>query len=100
LDADLIGLHLPQVTRLLDQLLLHRFRVPPGGRDPILNGAPMQAKGNGGGRFGTAVSDQGDDQGNELLVVVFPIEGRPTPGTKGLAADGAAIASFDLAMNP
>jgi len=44
LDADLIGLHLPQVTWVLDQMLMHPLALPAQAGPPIHDGAFVEPK--------------------------------------------------------
>jgi hypothetical protein len=46
LDPDLVGLHLPEVVRLLDQVLLHRLTLDPRSSHPTRHRPFVEPKGD------------------------------------------------------
>ena len=66
LDADLIGLHLPQVTRLLDQMLLDGLPLDARARHPTRHRPLVEAKGDDDRLQRTAMGQQRHHQADRL----------------------------------
>jgi hypothetical protein len=66
LHPDLIGLHLPQVTGLFDQVLLHSLPLSPGAGPPRGDSAFIEAERRHNGLHGTAMGEQGHHEGHGL----------------------------------
>ena len=66
LDADLVGLHLPQVTRLLDQMLLYGLPLDPSACRPARHGPFVEAKGDDDRLQWTAMGEERDHKGHRL----------------------------------
>ena len=70
-----------------------------GSFEPITDGLRLQAKGMLDSDERTAPTDEGDDHDDEGLVGATAMENGAGAGTKGRAADVAAVAPFFLAMH-
>jgi hypothetical protein len=66
LDPDLVGLHLPEVARLLDQVLLHRLILDPRLSQPTRHRPFVEPKGNDDCLQRTAVSHERDHERHGL----------------------------------
>src|SRR5215510_822577 len=94
LDADLIGLHLPQVPWSFDQELLHRLPLVTGACPPISDGALVKPKSRHDRLQGTPMSEQGHHEHHGLCRGTQPIEDSPFAGAEGfvtLVADEALL---------
>ena len=86
LDAQLIGLHLPQVTWLLDQILVHGLALTARAGPPSRDGALVESKRRHNGLHGTAMGQQGHDGDDGFCRGAQPIEDRAFSGTEGFVA--------------
>src|SRR5207245_4448788 len=86
LDADLIGLYLPQVTRLLDQMLLHRLALSAGTCHPPRDRPLVIAKRDDDRLEWTPMGQQRHHQTHRLCRGPQAIEGRAFRGAERLAA--------------
>src|SRR5712671_2620366 len=84
LDADLIGLYLSSVAGLFDQALLHGLPLAPRAGPPRGDGAFIASKRRHNGLHGTAMGEQGHDEGHGLCRGAQPIEGRAFGGAERL----------------
>lgn len=66
LDADLVGLHLPEVARLLDQVLRHRLTLAPRPSQPPRHRPFVEPTGDDDGLPWTAVSHERDHERHGL----------------------------------
>lgn len=74
LDADFVGLHLPQVTRLLNQGLLHRLSMDACAGGPPCHAPLVEAECDHAGLQVAAMRHQRDDQGDGLRRGAKPIK--------------------------
>jgi hypothetical protein len=86
LDAQLIGLHLPQVPWSFDQALLHRLPLATGACPPISNGALVKPKSRHDRLHRTPMSEQGHDEHHGLCRGAQAIEDRTSAGAEGFVA--------------
>src|SRR5262249_4221051 len=86
LAAELIGLHLPQVTWLLDQILVHGLTLTARAGPPRRDGALIEAKRRHDGLYGTAMGEQSHDDDHGLGRGAQPIEDRAFCGAEGFVA--------------
>ena len=86
LHADLIGLDLSQVPRLLDQVLLYRLPLAPGACPPIGNRPLIKPKSCHNGLHGAPVGKQGHDEGHSVCRSAQPIQHRACGRTECLVA--------------
>ena len=86
LDADLVGLHLPQVTRLLDQMLLHRLPLAASARQPTRHRPLVIAKRHDDRLQWTPVGHQRHHQADRLRRGPQAIEGGAFRGAERLVA--------------
>ena len=98
LHPDLIGLHLPQVPRLLHQVFMYLFTVPtrsllPGDDRPFI-----QTKGGHNRLHRTSVSQQGHHLEHYVRRRTQPVEGRPLALGKCLAAYTTDVTTFFLTV--
>ena len=89
LDADLVGLHLPQITWLLDEMLLHSLAVPAASRHPTRHRPLIIAKRNNNRLQWTTVGHQRHHKTDRLRRGPQAIEGRALRGGERLVALGA-----------
>jgi len=82
LDADLIGLHLPQVPWLFDQGLLHGLPLAPGACPPIGNCPLIKPKRRHDRLERTPMGEQGHDDDHGLGRGAQPIEDSPFAGAE------------------
>src|SRR5207247_9702175 len=82
LDADLIGLHLPQVSGLFDQALLHSLPLAPGACPPIGDRPLIKPKRRHNRLHGTPMGKQGHDEDHGLCRGAQPIEHRACGGAE------------------
>src|SRR5712691_3437968 len=85
-DPDLIGLHLPQVTRLLDPMLLHRLALVAGTCHPPRHRPLVRAKRHDDRLAWTPVGQQRHHQAHCLRRGPQAIEGRALRGAERLVA--------------
>jgi len=85
-DPDLLGLHLPQVTRLLDQMLLHRLSLVAGTCHPTRHRPLVRAKRHDERLEWTPVGQQRHHQAHCLRRGPQAIEGRAFRGAERLVA--------------
>src|SRR6266699_402554 len=104
LHTDLIGLHLPQVTGLFDQVLLHGLPLSPGAGPPIGDGAFIESERRHHGLHGTALGEQGHDEGHGLCRGAQAIECRAFRGAERLVAlraeEALVLARVDTNVAP
>ena len=86
LDADLVGLHLAQVTRLLDQMLLDGLALAASACPPRRHRPLVEPKGHHDGLQRTAMGEQRDDERHRLGRGAQAVEDRACRGGEGLAA--------------
>src|SRR5215510_9764497 len=86
LDADLIGLHLPQVPWSFDQELVHRLPLATGAGPPSSNGALVKPKSRHERLRRTPMSEQGHDAHHGLCRGAQAIEDRTSAGAEGFVA--------------
>src|SRR5262249_11957653 len=84
LHAELIGLHLPQVPGLLDQIRGHRLDLTAGAGPPRRDRALIKAPGRHNGVHGTAMGEQGHHDDHGLCRGAQPIEDGPFASAEGL----------------
>src|SRR2546423_7052676 len=84
LDTQLIGLHLPQVAWLFDQILVHGLALTARAGPPRRYGALVKPK-SGHNRFqGTPMGEQGHHDDHSLCRGAQPREDRTLAGAEGL----------------
>jgi len=93
LDAHLIGLHVTQIARLGDQMLVHLFTVFPCPLLPADHGALIQAKGGHNGLHGAAISQQSYHDDHNVF-------GRPQPVEEGAFVFGKRLAALMADISP
>jgi hypothetical protein len=98
-DPQLVGLHLPEVARLLDQVLVHGLALLSRPSEPTGHRAFVEAEGRDDGLNRTAVGQQGDDECDRLDRRAQPVEGRALALGERLAALLALEAPFLLRMD-
>src|SRR5438093_12919956 len=94
LDAQLIGLHLPQVPWLLDQILVHGLALTARAGPPTRYGALVEPKRRHNRLYGAPMGEQGHHDDHSLTRGAQPIENRARGGTDGfvtLVADAALL---------
>src|SRR5882724_407940 len=89
LDADLVGLHLPQVTWLLDQMLLDRLTLDASTRQPTRHRPLVIAKRHDDRLQWTTMGHQRHHETDRLRRGPQAIEGRAFRGGERLVALGA-----------
>src|SRR5215831_14219547 len=94
LNADLIGLHLPQVPRLFDHVFLHGLGGSTRPCKPAGHGPLVEAKSHHNSLQRTAMGHQREHEADRLSRGPQPVEGRPGGRGEGLAtllADEAVL---------
>ena len=86
LDAELAGLHLPQVPRSFDQELLHRLPLATGARPRISDGPLVTAKSRHDRLHRTPMGEQGHHEPHGLCRGAQAIEVRTSAGAEGFVA--------------
>src|SRR5262252_4256707 len=99
LDAQLIGLHLPQVPWLLDQILVHGLALTTRAGPPIRYSALIKAKRRHDGLHGAPMGQQGHDDDHSLGRGAQPIEDGPFAGAEGCVTRVADEALLLLRMD-
>src|SRR2546425_3684342 len=103
-DPDLIGLHLSQVTRLFDQMLLHRLSLGAGACRPPCYRPLIIAKRDDNRLEGTSVGQQRHRQAHCLRRGAQAIECRAFRGTERLVAlcteEALVLARVDTNVAP
>src|SRR5262249_18968042 len=100
LDPQLVGLDVLGIDAgLLDVEVVEALGVLAGLLLPGGDRAFVQAEGGDDGLKGTAVGEQGQDQGGQFQGLVEAVERGVAGGGEGLAAGGAAEAFFLLGVN-
>ena len=99
-DPQFVTLHLPQLQRLLDQVLVNQLGVLPTARQPLPDRPLIKPEGRDNRSDRAPMSEQRDDQRDQIGRFPQPIKGRPAPGAEGLAALPAEVAPFLLRMHP
>jgi len=84
LDTDLIGLHLPQVPWLLDQILVHGLALTARAGPPIGNGPLVKPKSRHNRLQGTPMGQQAHNEHHGLCRGAQPIEDRAFCSAEGL----------------
>jgi hypothetical protein len=82
-----LQVHLP----LLDHMLMHPLALLASTDQPGSDGPLIQAKGCDDGLEGTAVAQQGEDDGHQVRSRVLPVEGRALRSGEGLPTGATAI---------
>src|SRR5438046_7149819 len=85
-DPDLIGLHLPQVARLLDEMLLHRLSLGAATCHPPPDRPPVRAKRDDDRLEWTPVGQERHHKAHRLRRGPQAIEGRAFRGAARLVA--------------
>ena len=83
LDAQLIGLHLPQGTWLFDQGFMHGLPLASGAGSPRGDRPLINPKRRHKRWYGTPMGEQGHDEHHRLCRGAQPIEDRPCRVTEG-----------------
>jgi hypothetical protein len=99
-ETNLVGLHLHQLARLDNLMVMHSLTLRSGGLDPVANCLSLKAEGGLDSRNGTTVPDQGDHLRDDLLVGATAKEERSGTLAEGFATHDTAIARWSTAMNP
>ena len=99
LDSQFIHLHLAEVTRGGDALLMHGPAMQAGTLLPVGDGTLIERESRNDGLRRTAVRQQGDDLGEAFIRVAQAVKGRAFGGGKGLAANRTFEAALFLRMN-
>ena len=87
LDAELVGLHLPQVPRSFDQALLHRLPLATGKRAHEFSDGPLvKAKSRHDRLHRTPMGQQGHHEHHGLCRGAQAIEDRTSAGAEGFVA--------------
>lgn len=97
--AQFIHLHLAEIARAGNELLLNRLAMFSGAVAPIADGTLVEVESGDDGLRRAAVCQQGDDAGEEGLRVVETIKGRALGFSKGRLANRALIAAVFAGMN-
>ena len=98
-DANFIALHLPQVLRLFNQMLMHRLTMRSALGEPGSHRAFVESEGGDNRLHRTAVSQQGQHQGNVGGIPLEPVKRRPFSSAKRLLTNAALEALFFLRMH-
>lgn len=99
LDPNFIRLHMAQLTRLDNLVVMERFGMLACRFEPIADSLGLDAIGMLDGDDGAAPTDQGNDLGDECLVGAAAMKEGATSRAKGFLTDVATIAPFLLAMD-
>src|SRR5215475_12999613 len=99
LDAELISLHLSQITWLLDQIRMNSLALTARASPPSRNGALVKPKRRYDRLHGAPVGQQGHDEHHRLRRGAQPIEDRAFAGTEGLVTRMADEALLLLRMD-
>jgi hypothetical protein len=99
LDSQFIALDLAQLTRSFDQMLLHRLSLLSSTRQPVNHSAFVKVKSRDDSLNRAAVSEQGDDLSDDLLLSAKTVKGSPQARGESLFAEVADEATLFDGMN-
>src|SRR5262245_6084945 len=99
LDAQLVGLHLSEVSWLLDQILVHGLALPPRASPPIRYSACVESKRRHNRLHGTPMGEQRHDEAHRLGCGAQAVKHRAFGGAERLMALVADEPLFLLRMD-
>jgi hypothetical protein len=97
--AYFVSLYLSQVSRLIDQMLMHLFAVLARAIVPVEHGSLIQAESRDNGLHWTAMGQQGNHDDDQFLALPQAIEDRAFACGERRVAHVADVATILLAVN-